>query len=144
MAGLFTTAFGSNPDALSLQLLGRFRRVSPVAPRPREGRLTEPTAGAPPWPRERVLCPFCDIRAAPRNVRWLKIKNSDYSQKAEATCSTRRRAGGTSENPGLQGLLELVGGLLLALGLFTRTVAFILAGEMEVAGFVTATLSSTH
>jgi hypothetical protein len=33
-------------------------------------------------------------------------------------------------NPGLQGLLELVGGLLLALGLFTRTVAFILAGDM--------------
>jgi putative oxidoreductase len=31
--------------------------------------------------------------------------------------------------PGLQGLLELVGGLLLALGLFTRTVAFILAGQ---------------
>jgi uncharacterized membrane protein YphA (DoxX/SURF4 family) len=30
-------------------------------------------------------------------------------------------------NPGLQGLLELVGGLLLALGLFTRTVAFVLA-----------------
>src|ERR1700746_602690 len=26
-------------------------------------------------------------------------------------------------NPGFQGLLELVGGLLLALGLFTRTVA---------------------
>jgi hypothetical protein len=33
-------------------------------------------------------------------------------------------------NPGLQGLLELVGGLLLALGLFTRTVAFVLAGDM--------------
>src|SRR5271170_4759415 len=32
-------------------------------------------------------------------------------------------------NPGLQGLLELVGGLLLALGLFTRSVAFILAGQ---------------
>ena len=38
--------------------------------------------------------------------------------------------------PGLQGLLELVGGLLLALGLFTRTVAFILAGNMAVAYFV--------
>jgi putative oxidoreductase len=39
-------------------------------------------------------------------------------------------------NPGLQGLLELVGGLLLALGLFTRTVAFILAGNMAVAYFM--------
>ena len=39
-------------------------------------------------------------------------------------------------NPGLQGLLELVGGLLLALGLFTRTVAFILAGDMAFAYFL--------
>ena len=39
-------------------------------------------------------------------------------------------------NPGLQGLLELVGGFLLALGLFTRTVAFILAGDMAVAYFM--------
>src|SRR5215472_10097914 len=39
-------------------------------------------------------------------------------------------------NPGLQGLLELVGGLLLALGLFTRTVGFILAGNMAVAYFM--------
>jgi hypothetical protein len=35
------------------------RRVSPVAPRPREGPLTEPTAGVQPWPRERVLMPHC-------------------------------------------------------------------------------------
>jgi hypothetical protein len=42
-------------------------------------------------------------------------------------------------NPGLQGLLELVGGLLLALGLFTRTVAFILAGNMGVAYFMAHT-----
>jgi putative oxidoreductase len=39
-------------------------------------------------------------------------------------------------NPGLQGMLELVGGLLLALGLFTRTVAFVLAGNMAVAYFM--------
>ena len=37
-----------------------FRRVSPVAPRPRRSLdcLTEPTAGAQPWPRERVLMPL--------------------------------------------------------------------------------------
>ena len=39
-------------------------------------------------------------------------------------------------NPGLQGLLELVGGLLIALGLFTLTVAFVLAGNMAVAYFM--------
>jgi putative oxidoreductase len=39
-------------------------------------------------------------------------------------------------NPGLQGLLEFVGGLLLALGFFTRTVAFVLAGNMAVACFM--------
>jgi putative oxidoreductase len=39
-------------------------------------------------------------------------------------------------NPVLQGLLELVGGFLLALGLFTRSVAFVLAGNMAVAYFM--------
>jgi hypothetical protein len=43
---------------------GRYRRVSPVSPRPREGPLTEPTAGAQPWRRERVLMPHC--RPSPR------------------------------------------------------------------------------
>jgi hypothetical protein len=35
-----------------------------------------------------------------------------------------------------QGAIELVGGLLLAIGLFTRPVAFILAGDMAVAYFM--------
>ena len=34
---------------------------------------------------------------------------------------------------GIGGVLQLVGGLLIALGLFTRPVAFILSGEMAVA-----------
>jgi putative oxidoreductase len=37
---------------------------------------------------------------------------------------------------GLAGVLETFGGLLLLLGLFTRPVAFLLAGEMAVAYFV--------
>jgi putative oxidoreductase len=37
---------------------------------------------------------------------------------------------------GVQGCLELVGGLLIVLGLFTRPVAFILAGNMAVAYFM--------
>jgi len=37
---------------------------------------------------------------------------------------------------GIGGILELVGGALLLLGLFTRPVAFILSGEMAVAYFI--------
>ena len=37
---------------------------------------------------------------------------------------------------GVQGILELVGGLLILIGLFTRPVAFILAGDMAVAYFM--------
>jgi putative oxidoreductase len=36
---------------------------------------------------------------------------------------------------GVGGLLEVVGGLLIVLGLFTRPTAFVLAGEMAVAYF---------
>jgi putative oxidoreductase len=38
--------------------------------------------------------------------------------------------------PGVAGMLEVVGGLLLLLGLLTRPVAFILCGEMAVAYFM--------
>ena len=34
---------------------------------------------------------------------------------------------------GIQGVIEIVGGVLLALGLFTRPVAFMLSGDMAVA-----------
>ena len=37
---------------------------------------------------------------------------------------------------GLAGALELVGGVLLIIGLFTRPVAFVLSGEMAVAYFM--------
>jgi len=37
---------------------------------------------------------------------------------------------------GVQGVIELVGGFLLLIGLFTRPVAFILAGDMAVAFFM--------
>jgi putative oxidoreductase len=37
---------------------------------------------------------------------------------------------------GFSGVLELVGGVLLAVGLFTRVTAFILSGEMAVAYFM--------
>jgi putative oxidoreductase len=37
---------------------------------------------------------------------------------------------------GAQGLIELVGGLLILIGLFTRPVAFILCGDMAVAYFM--------
>ncbi|THK36431.1 DoxX family protein [Ensifer sp. MPMI2T] len=35
-----------------------------------------------------------------------------------------------------QGLIEVIGGILLAIGLFTRPVAFILSGDMAVAYFM--------
>lgn len=38
--------------------------------------------------------------------------------------------------PGIAGLLELVGGALLVIGLFSRPVAFILSGEMAFAYFL--------
>ena len=41
-----------------------------------------------------------------------------------------------SLNPGLQGLIELIGGLLMTIGLFTSPVAFILSGDCAVAYFM--------
>jgi putative oxidoreductase len=47
--------------------------------------------------------------------------------------------GGTASlasQAGIAGFLEVFGGLLLLLGLFTRPVAFVLSGEMAVAYFI--------
>lgn len=38
--------------------------------------------------------------------------------------------------PGIQGIIELVGGLMIIFGVLTRPVAFILAGDMAVAYFM--------
>src|SRR4051812_27362843 len=38
--------------------------------------------------------------------------------------------------PWIAGIIELVGGLLVVIGLFTRPVAFVVAGEMAVAYFM--------
>ena len=49
---------------------GRSRRVSLVAPRPREGPLTEPIAGTEPRPQERVLMPHtCRSRYPPGSAQ---------------------------------------------------------------------------
>lgn len=45
---------------------------------------------------------------------------------------------------GAAGILELVGGLLLLLGLATRPVAFILSGQMAVAYFIGHVANSGH
>jgi putative oxidoreductase len=45
---------------------------------------------------------------------------------------------------GLAGVLEIVGGILLVLGLFTRPVAFILSGEMAVAYFMAHAPNGFH
>src|SRR5690348_16180690 len=47
----------------------RFRRVSPVAPRPREGPLTKPIAGAQPRRLERVLMPHSSHLADTTRIR---------------------------------------------------------------------------
>lgn len=44
---------------------------------------------------------------------------------------------------GLAGIIELVGGILLLIGLFSRLVAFILAGEMAFAYFIVHASAST-
>jgi putative oxidoreductase len=38
--------------------------------------------------------------------------------------------------PGIAGILEVVGGVLLLIGLFTRPTAFVLSGQMAVAYFI--------
>lgn len=57
-------------------------------------------------------------------TKYLSIPPSDFSGASPATLG------------GAAGLIELVGGVLVALGLFTRPAAFILSGTMAVAYFM--------
>ena len=45
---------------------------------------------------------------------------------------------------GVAGIIELVGGLLMLLGLFTRPVAFILSGQMAAAYFIGHVADGSH
>ena len=45
---------------------------------------------------------------------------------------------------GLMGVIEIAGGILLAIGLFTRPVAFILSGSMAVAYFMAHATKGFH
>ena len=63
-AGLFAAIPGKTED----------RRVSPVAPRPREGPLTEAIAGVQPRPRERVRMPHpCRSRCPPGSAQLGRV-----------------------------------------------------------------------
>ena len=51
--------FGIDRTIASFAPNGRNRRILPIAERPGQGRLTEPTADVRPWRPERVFMPQC-------------------------------------------------------------------------------------
>jgi hypothetical protein len=57
-----SVAFGSNPAGLHAAEEVRNRRVSPIAARPGEGRLTQARAGARPGRREPLYVPHSGHR----------------------------------------------------------------------------------
>jgi len=74
------------------------------------------------------------LRSALRIVAALSFMTHG-TQKLFAVPGTGRTAVDWTSQMGLAGGLEAIGGLLMLLGLFTRPVAFILAGEMAYAYF---------
>jgi len=76
----------------SPQLSDRLRRVSPVAPLPREGPLPEPKAGAQPWPREGVLMPHSGPPPpAPRSIELVQSRPSHSLRFVQLMTRTRHR-----------------------------------------------------
>ena len=70
-----------------LILNDRRRRISRVAPRPHEGLLTEPTAGAQPWRRERVLMPPLRTPVPDDGVCKFKLRPPEHQSMAAPRCA---------------------------------------------------------
>jgi len=73
----------------------RNRRVSPVAPRPREGPLTEPIAGAQPRPQERVLMPHS--RPCPDGLNLDKLDRGHCLAECDMTSGQKLPSQGERE-----------------------------------------------
>jgi len=58
--------FATIPKSARKELMVRLRRVSPIAPNPGEGLLTEPIPAVRPWSRERVFMPRRRPLSGPR------------------------------------------------------------------------------
>ena len=88
----------------------RLRRISPVAPRPGEGPLTEPIPVVGPRPQERVVVPHFDHRSA--SSGWCRLTESGDIEAPDRDADQKMRASGSRSaagNPLDEGTGEDVG-----------------------------------
>jgi putative oxidoreductase len=86
------------------------------------------------------LCSYCE-KWSPYFLSLLRVVVAALilchgTQKIFGYPPTRAELPEITSLPGIAGILELAGGVLLLLGLFTRATAFVLSGEMAVAYFM--------